>query len=120
MRCTLLATGSTNGLRLARTAVSDVVIRQARPSDQISIVALTRNCGLNADEARWSNCVVAERDNALLGSARLRVHRDGARELCSLAVAPQSRGNGIAARMIEDLVLAHSGPIHIVTAARYA
>jgi amino-acid N-acetyltransferase len=68
----------------------------------------------------WPNFIVAADHSNVIGTVQLRKHKDGARELGSLAVAHALRGKGIARQMIDALLAGHAGPVHMITAARYA
>jgi N-acetylglutamate synthase-like GNAT family acetyltransferase len=81
-----------------------VDIRPAREEDQAAITAMIRRARLNPADLQWPRFLVAEQGGQIVGVAQVRVHPDGARELASLAVAPASRGNGVATRLVDALL----------------
>ncbi len=95
-------------------------IRRATCSDQNAIIALVRNERLNPHGLGWQNFVVATEGGRLIGAAQIRVHSDGARELGSLVVVRDKRGNGLAGRMIDALLAEESGPVSMVTGKPHA
>jgi N-acetylglutamate synthase-like GNAT family acetyltransferase len=70
------------------------VIRRARAADQADITTLVREARLNPRGLHWSRFLVADDDGRIVGVAQLRLHSDGARELASLVVKPEYRGQG--------------------------
>lgn len=97
-----------------------VAIRSAVPADQEKIRALVKNERLNPIGIDWPNFLVAVGTQGVVGAVQLRKHPDGSRELGSLVVAPDVRGHGIAARLIDELVSRHDGPVQMITAAQHA
>jgi amino-acid N-acetyltransferase len=80
----------------------DLTFRPARPEDQDAIRALVKSERLNPTDLSWPRFYVATFADHVIGVVQLRLHRDGSRELGSLAVAPGVRGQGIAARLNLD------------------
>jgi N-acetylglutamate synthase-like GNAT family acetyltransferase len=70
----------------------------------MAITRMIRRARLNPAGLRWPHFVVAEQDGRIVGVAQVRVHRDGAHELASLAVVPAARGNGVATRLVDALL----------------
>ena len=97
-----------------------VVIRAAMPADQEMIRALVKRERLNPMGIDWPNFLVAIGTQGIVGAVQLRKHPDGSRELGSLVVAPEARGHGIAARLIDALVALHDGPVQMITGAQHA
>ena len=95
-------------------------IRAAVAGDQAAIAALVRSQRLNPNGLDWQNFVVAADDDDIVAAAQIRHHRDGSHELSSLVVAPDWRGAGLAARLIEVLLSAHQGPLCMVTGRTWA
>jgi N-acetylglutamate synthase-like GNAT family acetyltransferase len=81
-----------------------VKIRPAREGDQVAITAMIRQARLNPADLQWRRFMVAEQDGQIIGVAQVRVHPDKARELASLAVVPSARGNGVATRLVDELL----------------
>ena len=97
-----------------------VSIRSATENDQAQILALARGERLKPYGLRWPNFVVAEQDGRIIGAVQLRSHRDGSRELGSLVVEAAARGQGIAARLIEERLAGIDGRVLMITSRRYA
>jgi N-acetylglutamate synthase-like GNAT family acetyltransferase len=81
-----------------------LVLRRALPGDQPAIESLVRSERLNPTGLQWWHFVVAVDPNGLAGAVQLREHADGTRELGSLVVRPELRGQGLSAQLI-DLLL---------------
>jgi N-acetylglutamate synthase-like GNAT family acetyltransferase len=97
-----------------------IAIRRARRADQPHIRALVLSERLAPDNIHWRNFIVAVADGRIVGTVQLRPLPDGHCELGSLAVAPDMRGRGIAARMIETLLAEAEGPVQMITGAKFA
>ena len=97
-----------------------IAIRRARRADQPHIRALVLSERLAPDNLHWRNFIVAVADGRIVGTVQLRPLPDGHCELGSLAVAPDMRGRGIAARMIETLLAEAEGPVQMITGAKFA
>jgi N-acetylglutamate synthase-like GNAT family acetyltransferase len=97
-----------------------IAIRSARRADQLHIRALVLSERHAPDGIHWRNFVVAVADGRIVGTVQLRPLPDGHCELGSLAVAPDMRGRGIAARMIETLLAEADGPVQMITGAKFA
>lgn len=97
-----------------------IAIRPATAQDQEQILALARGERVKPFGLYWPNFIVAERDHRIIGAVQLRTHRDGSYELGSLVVETQSRGQGVAARLIDMRLADKNGRILIITGQRYA
>jgi amino-acid N-acetyltransferase len=95
-------------------------IRAATERDQAAIRALVLGERLNPTGLDWRNFVVAVDDDGLAGAVQMRKHRDGSRELGSLVVAAQRRGQGIAARLIDALLASERVAVHMIAGAAHA
>jgi amino-acid N-acetyltransferase len=91
-------------------------VREATARDQAAIVALVRSERLNPNDLDWPRFVVATSFDAVIGAVQMRRHADGSRELASLVVHPQWRGQGIAPRLIAQRLDAQAGPVNLITA----
>ena len=80
-----------------------ITIRPATNQDQLAIRALVRTERLNPTDLNWPNFVVAAGERGLVGAVQLRIHTAGSRELGSLVVRKEARGQGIASRLIDAL-----------------
>lgn len=107
-----------NDVRLVWTRADDTEplhIRQAVALDQVAITRLVHSERLNPHGLVWQNFVVAIRGTALIGAVQMRQHPEGSRELGSLVVSREQRGQGIAGRLIGALLTRHPGPVHVIT-----
>ena len=97
-----------------------LVIRKATAADQAAIGALIESERLNPYGNHWPNFWVAGEGNQLIGAVQVRRHKDGSGELGSLVVVPARRGQGMAARLIEHVLAAEPGPMHMITGRAFA
>lgn len=97
-----------------------VVIRPATECDQEQILGLARGERLKPFGLHWPNFIVAEKDRRVIGAVQLRTHRDGSYELGSLVVEAASRGQGIAAKLIDRRLAGMSDRILMITGQAYA
>lgn len=85
--------------------MADIVVRPAGPGDSAQIHALIRAVRINPIGLDWRRFLVAvDPDGVLIGCGQVKPHRDGSRELASIAVRPQDRGRGVARALIEALM----------------
>jgi len=96
---------------------SAVVVRRATERDQEAIRALVHSERLNPTSLAWPNFLVAETESRIIGAVQMRKHADGSRELGSLVVAQEARGQGIASRLIDVLLAGDQKPVWLITAA---
>lgn len=74
--------------------------------------------GINPTGLNWRRFVViTATDGRLLACAQIKPHRDGTRELASLAVQPEQRGKGLARALILHLQAHNSPPLHLTCRA---
>ncbi len=92
-----------------------IVFRQAVEQGQQAIRALVHGERLNPTGIKWPNFLVAAIGDRIVGAAQIRKHSDGSRELGSLVVAKERRGQGIASRMIDALLSEDHEPIWLIT-----
>ena len=91
-----------------------VEIRRARSSDQRAIRKMVSQMRLNPLALHWDRFLVASgRDGQLVALGQIKVHRDGSRELASIAVIPRFRGQGLARALIEALLREADPPIFL-------
>jgi N-acetylglutamate synthase-like GNAT family acetyltransferase len=92
--------------------------RPAIGSDAPRIKALVLQVRITAG-LDWQRFLIAETPaGELAGCGQVKPHRDGSRELASIATAPQWRGQGVARAIIEKLIEAHPGPLYLTCRAR--
>jgi N-acetylglutamate synthase-like GNAT family acetyltransferase len=91
-----------------------IEIRRARPSEQRAIRNLVQAMHLNPLALHWERFLVASnRDGQLVALGQVKTHRDGSRELASIAVLPDCRGQGLARALIEALLRDQEPPIYL-------
>lgn len=91
-------------------------IRPATRDDQPAITAIVRAAGINPFSLHWPRFLVAEDSGTrqIIGVAQIKPHRDGSRELASLAVVADRQGEGIGGALIQALLAAEQGPLHLM------
>ncbi len=90
-------------------------IRRAKVIDQAAIRSLIRTVGINPLGLDWRRFFVAmDQNDEVIGCGQIKVHRDGSRELASIAVHENWRGLGIAARIIECLLQEGNGTLWLM------
>ena len=88
-------------------------IRPATEADQVTIRRLIREANLNPMSLDWPNFVVAEQDGGVVGIGQVKPHRDGSRELASIAVVPAQQGSGVGSAVIRTLLAREAGVLHL-------
>ena len=89
-----------------------VAYRQAQANDAAAIKALIRAVNINPFGLKWQHFIVAVDENGrLIGCGQIKQHRDGSRELASLAVQKAWRRQGIAAAIIQQLLANEQAPV---------
>jgi N-acetylglutamate synthase-like GNAT family acetyltransferase len=96
-----------------------ITVRRAREDDQPVITGIVRRARLNPVGLHWERFVIAERDSHVVGVAQLRRHSDGATELASLVVVPDSRRHGVAMRMVDALLADERAPVYALIDRRF-
>jgi amino-acid N-acetyltransferase len=104
----------------ANAPVGELKIRRACVTDQDAICAMVRSERLNPTKLYYENFHVAEAGGKLVGAAQMRRHDDGSRELGSLVVAPDWRGQGIAGALIDAVLAGLDRPGYMITDAKFA
>lgn len=94
-----------------------MIIRPAHAVDQRRVRHIVRGARLYPLGLHWQNFLVAEVDGQLVGVGQVRPHRDGSRELASIAVMPEFQGQGVGSQMVQSLLDSESGPLHLMCAA---
>ncbi|SIT53825.1 GCN5-like N-acetyltransferase [Mesorhizobium prunaredense] len=98
----------------------NISIRRATEQDHPAIRGLVRGERLNPTDLMWPNFLVAAADGHIVGAIQMRKHADGSRELGSLVVSKESRGQGVATRLIYAVLATESGPVWMITANAFA
>jgi N-acetylglutamate synthase-like GNAT family acetyltransferase len=80
------------------------IIRPAIKDDQKIIRAMVRGARLNPTGLDWKNFRMADDEQGqIIACGQLKIHKDGVRELASIVVREDQRGNGLGKRMIHEL-----------------
>lgn len=89
-----------------------IIYRPAQASDEAAIKALIRAVNINPMGLKWPRFLVAVDENeTLIGCGQIKSHRDGSRELASIAVQKKWRRQGIAAHIIQQLLADQPPPV---------
>ena len=92
------------------SAVEATRLRPATASDAGAIRMLIFRVGINPRDLDWRRFLVAvDEEGKLIGCGQVKPHRDGSRELASIAVRPNWRRRGLASEVIRRL-MAEAGP----------
>lgn len=87
-------------------------LRPATQADQPAIKALIREVGINPMGLDWRRFLVAvDEDGRFIGCGQVKPHKDGTRELASIAVVREWRRRGVAGDIIERLKAEHGRPL---------
>jgi N-acetylglutamate synthase-like GNAT family acetyltransferase len=90
-------------------------LRSAIATDQAAIRALIRQVRINPMGLHWPRFVVAvDAQGRLVGCGQIKTHRDGCRELASVAVAPDHREQGIATCILHELLRGRDPPLYLI------
>ena len=86
--------------------------RLAQASDEAAIKALIRTVNINPMGLKWHRFIVAVAENGrLIGCGQIKPHRDGSRELASIAVQKAWRRQGVAGHIIQQLLAEEPPPV---------
>lgn len=91
------------------------VLRPAQADDFAAIRALIRQARINPTGLDWRRFVVVidPSSGRLAACAQIKPHRGGSRELASVAVRPEYRGQGLARQVIQHLLERTSPPVYL-------
>jgi len=94
-------------------------IRSAQASDEKAIKGLIRETRLNPLGLKWPHFVVAEDEQGVfIGCGQIKTHKDGTRELASIAVVKGWRGRDVASTIIHQLLNGASRPLYLMCGSR--
>jgi N-acetylglutamate synthase-like GNAT family acetyltransferase len=93
-------------------------LRPATQADQSTIKRIIRDAGINPMSLDWQRFLIAEDNDAIIGIGQVKPHGDGSRELASLAVIPERRGQGIASEIIRVLLANENGDVYLTCRAQ--
>ena len=93
-------------------------VRPARAEDEPAIKQLIRETRLNPLGLKWPNFIVAEdAQGQFIGCGQIKTHRNGVRELASLAVVKAWRGRDVATTLINELFNRATFPLYLMCAS---
>ena len=95
-----------------------LTLRDATAEDQPTIRQIVRAANINPTGLNWPRFIVAEDGGAIVGVGQVKPHRDGTRELASIAVLPARQGQGIGTAIIQDLVRREKATLHLTCRSR--
>lgn len=97
-------------------ATRPTFLRRATAADQAQITALIRAARLNPLSLDWRRFVVADEGGRVVGAGQVKPHGDGAREVASIAVAPDRQGAGIGSAIVAALIALEPPPLYLYCA----
>ena len=93
-------------------------LRPAVPGDFPAIRLLIHQVGINPLGLHWERFVLAvDSQDKMIGCGQVKLHRDGSRELASIAVVEDWRGRGVATDIINHLMAAERAPLFLTCRA---
>ena len=92
----------------------EVVLRKATTRDRSTMWALVRRARLNPLGLDWRPFVIAEEAGQVIGIGQIKPHRDGSRELASLVVLRDRRGQGVGSLLIRSLLADQPPPLYLM------
>lgn len=90
-----------------------LTLRAAVASDEKKIKDLIHEVGINPMNLDWERFIVAEDEGAFVGCVQIKPHKDGVRELASLAVTPERQGAGIGAMLVRAVLEKEPGELYL-------
>ena len=88
-------------------------LRPAAEQDQALIRRIVRAANINPTGLDWPHFIVAEDGGAIVGVGQVKPHREGTRELASIAVIPDRQRQGIGTAIIDELLAHERGVLHL-------
>lgn len=97
----------------------EFLIRAATAADQETIRALIAQARINPMGLHWPNFLLAQAaDGSVIGAGQVKPHRDGSRELASIATLPGRQRGGVATALIRELIRREQGVLYLYCATR--
>jgi N-acetylglutamate synthase-like GNAT family acetyltransferase len=93
-------------------------LRSATAADQPTITRIIRDANINPMSLDWRRFIIAEDDGKVVGTGQIKPHGDGSRELASIAVVPERRGQNIGSEIIRALQAKESGLLYLTCRAQ--
>lgn len=92
-------------------------IRPARVNEQWTIRWIVWRARINPFDLKWHRFLVVELDGNIVSVGQVKPHRDGSRELASIAVVPSRQGQGIGESLVCALIAREHGPLFLTCRA---
>jgi N-acetylglutamate synthase-like GNAT family acetyltransferase len=90
-------------------------IQPATQNHLAHIRSLILHSGINPSSLDWRRFLVALTPSGeFIGCGQVKPHKDGSREVASIAVIEEWRGRGVARAIIEALVAANPGQLYLM------
>lgn len=100
---------------MASQMVMNFTLRPAVKQDAPAIRRLIWRARINPTRLDWRHFTLAVDENGkLLGSGQIKPHRDGTKELASIAVQPEARHRGIASAIVAHLLAENPPPLYLI------
>ena len=94
--------------------MTNFTLRPARESESRQIKDLIHRVGINPMDLDWRRFIVAVNDQEqIIGTGQIKPHGKEVLELASIAVRPESQGQGIARAIIERLLKDSPRPLYL-------
>jgi N-acetylglutamate synthase-like GNAT family acetyltransferase len=90
-----------------------IILRPATAADQRTIRKIVRDARLYPFGLHWQNFTVAESGGKIVAVGQVKSHRDGSRELASLAVLPAFQGRGVGGQIVHRLISQEKETLHL-------
>ena len=91
---------------------TELIFRKANASDQDAIKSLIKEVDINPLGIKWQRfLLVVDEEDQLIGCGQIKPHKDGSRELASIAVQRAWRNQGVAKAIIDKLIAEATPPI---------
>lgn len=92
-------------------------IRPAHQPDQKTIERIVHAAQINPMDLDWRRFLVAEEEGKIVGVGQIKPHKDGSRELASLAVVPEMQKRGIGGELMHALMKDQPQPLYLMCRA---
>jgi len=91
-----------------------IKIRPAIEAEQEEINRIIKEAGINPRQLDWQRFLVADDEGKVIAIGQVKPHGDEVRELASLAVIPEHKGQGWGRKMVEALLEQEEGKIFLI------
>lgn len=95
---------------------AEITLRPATEDDQPTIRRMVTSECLNPRDVHWQNFLIVEQDDRIVGIGQIRLHGT-VKELGSLVVTPEMRGQGIGAALVRALEARAGLPLYLMCAS---